>query len=337
MNSRAGDTAANATSSTAMAATASAAVPGSWSVGGAEFTSRLILGTARYPSPDVLRQAITSAGVELVTVSLRRELGSGAAGSSAASNQVPGRRFWEVIRSCNVRVLPNTAGCMSVREAVTTARMARDLFETNWVKLEVIGNDDTLQPDPFALVEAAGILVAEGFEVFPYTTEDLIVAERLLDAGCRVLMPWGAPIGTGQGLLNPFALRTLRERLPEATLIVDAGIGKPSQALQAMEMGFDAVLLNTAVALAHDPVRMAQAFAMAVRAGRLAREAGLMMLRDTASPSTPTVGMAFRDRPGPGEAKGAAAASRPEARTAAACDDDRLSGEIWEGLERGRR
>ena len=193
-----------------------------------------------------------------------------------------------------MQVLPNTAGCHSVKEAVTTAHMAREVFGTPWIKLEVIGEDDTLQPDVFGLTEAARILCAEGFEVFPYTTEDLVVAERLLAAGCRVLMPWGAPIGSGRGLNNLFALKALRAHFPEVPLVIDAGLGVPSHAAQAMELGFDAVLINTAVAQAGDPVRMAAAFAQAVEAGRAAREAGPIEPRDLAAPSTPLIGTAFR-------------------------------------------
>ena len=170
--------------------------------------------------------------------------------------------------------------------------MARELFGTPWIKLEVIGHADTLQPDPFALVEAARILCADGFDVFPYTTEDLIVGEKLIEAGCRVLMPWGAPIGSGQGLRNIGGLRAMRAHFPQVPLVIDAGIGAPSQAMLAMELGFDAVLLNTAVAKALDPVTMARAFAQAITAGRLAREAGLMPARDMAQASTPVFGMA---------------------------------------------
>jgi thiazole synthase len=173
--------------------------------------------------------------------------------------------------------------------------MARELFGTDWIKLEVIANDDTLQPDLFGLVEAAGTLARDGFKVFPYTTEDLGAAERLLAAGCEVLMPWGAPIGTGRGLANPYALRTMRAYFPGVPLVVDAGMGAPSHAAQAMEMGYDAVLLNTAVAKAGDPIRMAAAFARAVEAGRLAYAAGLMEARDMASPSTPVAGTPFFD------------------------------------------
>ncbi|MET4675182.1 thiazole synthase [Luteibacter sp. ME-Dv--P-043b] len=249
---------------------------------GHELHSRLLLGTAQYPSPACLAEAVRAAGSEVVTVSLRRE-------SASAQS---GQQFWQLVRELGCRVLPNTAGCHSVKEAVTTARMARELFDTPWIKLEVIGDSDTLRPDVFGLVEAARILAAEGFEVFPYTTDDLGVAERLLDAGCRVLMPWAAPIGSGRGLSHPYALRTLRSHYPGVPLIVDAGIGLPSQAAAAMEMGYDAVLLNTAVAKAGDPVGMAGAFAHAITAGRAAWRAGPMEARDMATPSTPVLGMA---------------------------------------------
>jgi thiazole synthase len=252
---------------------------------GVELTSRLLLGTAQYSSPQILREAVAAAGASVVTVSLRRE-------SARAQS---GQRFWDLIRSLGVRVLPNTAGCHTPKEAITTARMARELFDTDWIKLEVIANDDTLQPEVFGLVEAASVLAGEGFKVLPYTTEDLSVAERLRAAGCEVLMPWAAPIGTGRGLNNRYALRTLRAYFPGVPLIVDAGIGAPSHAAEAMEMGYDAVLLNTAVARAGDPVRMARAFAAAIEAGRLAYEAGLMEARDMAEPSTPVAGTPFFD------------------------------------------
>ncbi|TIW07876.1 MAG: thiazole synthase, partial [Mesorhizobium sp.] len=197
-----------------------------------------------------------------------------------------------LVQSLDVRVLPNTAGCHSVSEAVTTAQMAREVFGTDWIKLEVIGNSDTLQPDVFGLVEAARILASEGFEVFPYTTDDLIVAERLLDAGCKLLMPWCAPIGSARGPQNPEALRSLRGHFPDIPLIVDAGIGRPSHAAAVMELGYDAVLLNTAIAKAGDPVAMAAAFGKAIEAGRGAYCAGLLEPRDMAVPSTPVIGMA---------------------------------------------
>jgi thiazole synthase len=248
-----------------------------------EVRSRLLLGTARYPSPSILTEAVKASGAQVITVSLRRESGSERAGQG----------FWSIIRGLGAQVLPNTAGCHSVKEAVTTAQMGREVFGTSWVKLEVIGEDETLQPDVFGLLEAARILCREGFEVFPYTTEDLIVAERLLEAGCRVLMPWGAPIGSGRGLNNLFGLRALRARFPEVPMVVDAGIGVPSHATQALELGFDAVLINTAVSQARDPVAMAGAFAQAVAAGRAAYEAGPMEPRDLAVPSTPVIGKAF--------------------------------------------
>ena len=246
--------------------------------------SRLMLGTARYPSPAVLAEAVRAARAEVVTVSLRRE----SAGERA------GQAFWSLVRELGVRVLPNTAGCHAVKEAVTTAHMAREVFGTTWIKLEVIGEDDTLQPDVFGLVDAARILCAEGFEVFPYTTEDLVVAERLLAPGCRVLMPWGAPIGSGRGLNNLFGLNALRAHFPDVPLIIDAGLGVPSHAARALELGFDAVLVNTAVAQARDPVQMAAAFAQAVEAGLAARQAGPIEPRDLATPSTPLIGTAFR-------------------------------------------
>ena len=249
-----------------------------------EVRSRLMLGTARYPSPAVLADAVRAARVEIVTVSLRRE----SAGERA------GQAFWSLVRELGVRVLPNTAGCHTVKEAVTTGHMAREVFGTSWIKLEVIGEDDTLQPDVFGLVDAARILGAEGFEVFPYTTEDLVVAERLLAAGCKVLMPWGAPIGSGRGLNNLFGLTALRAHFPDVPLIIDAGLGVPSHAARALELGFDAVLINTAVAQARDPVQMAAAFAQAVEAGFAARQAGPMEPRDLAAPSTPLIGTAFR-------------------------------------------
>jgi thiazole synthase len=248
----------------------------------------MFLGTAGYPSPAVLAAAVKSSGAGVVTVSLRRETaGGGAVGS--------GNGFFELIKDLGVCVLPNTAGCRTAREAVTTAQMAREVFDTGWIKLEVIGNEDTLQPDVFGLVEAADVLSRDGFKVFPYTTEDLSVAERLQRAGCEVIMPWGAPIGTGQGITNRRALESLRAYFPEAVLIVDAGIGAPSHAALAMEIGFDAVLLNTAVAKAADPVRMAGAFAEAISAGRMGFESGLMPPRDMAVPSTPVAGTPFFD------------------------------------------
>ena len=240
--------------------------------------SRLFLGTAQYPSPETLEKSIEAAQPGLVTVSLRRESKAG-----------KGQDFWNIIKGFNIPVLPNTAGCHSVTEAVTTAEMAREIFETNWIKLEIIGDDYTLQPDPYGLVEATEKLIKKGFEVFPYMTDDLVLADKLVQAGCNILMPWGAPIGSGRGLNNPYALKQLRERYPDKTLVVDAGIGAPSHAAQVMEMGYDAVLLNTAVAKAGNPALMASAFANAIAAGREAYRAGIITPQESASASTPLI------------------------------------------------
>ncbi len=259
------------------------AKPQAFQLADTPLSSRFLLGTAGYPSPEVLRQAIVAAGCNIVTVGLRRQLAAGALDNG----------FIDVIRACGVRLLPNTAGCRSAREAVTLAKMARELLGTHWLKLEVIGDEHTLQPDPVELVEAAALLVRDGFEVFPYCTDDLVTCRRLLDAGCRVLMPWGAPIGSGQGLVNPFALRTLRARLPEVPLVIDAGIGTPAHAAQAMELGYDAVLLNSAVAQAADPPKMARAFRLAIEGARLGYEAGLIAPQDMAVASTPVAARPF--------------------------------------------
>lgn len=262
-----------------------AAHPAGLSLYGTNVASRILVGTAGYPSPDVLARAVKAARAAIVTVSIRREAAGGRVGET----------FLDLIHALNVTVLPNTAGCRTPREAIATAQMARELFATNWVKLEVIANDDTLQPDVFGLVEAAAVLTRDGFKVFPYTTEDLSVAEKLLSAGCEVIMPWAAPIGTGRGIANRSAMQSLRAYFPDVPLIVDAGIGAPSHAAEALELGYDGVLLNTAIAKATDPVRMAEAFAAAIEAGRLGFEAGLMGARDMAVPSTPVAGTPFFD------------------------------------------
>ena len=249
---------------------------------GTEIASRLLLGTAQYPSPAILADAVKAAAADVVTVSLRRE----------GADHLSGQAFWNLIRDMGCKVLPNTAGCYSVKEAMTTAQMAREVFATPWIKLEIINDADTLSPNLLAVVEATKQLQAEGFKVFPYTTEDLSIAGKLLDAGCEVLMPWGAPIGSARGLNNVFGLKTLRAHFPQAVLIVDAGMGVPSHAAAAMELGYDGVLLNTAVAKAANPAHMARAFAIAVAAGRLAHAAGPIAPRDMASPSTPVLGQA---------------------------------------------
>jgi thiazole synthase len=244
------------------------------------FTNRLWLGTAQYPTLAIMQQALQAANARIITVSLRRQM-------PQHNHSNP---FWECIKALGCQLLPNTAGCRTAKEAILTAQMAREIFKTNWIKLEVIGDDYLLQPDPFELLIAAKELIQQGFTVFPYCTADLILCERLLEQGCEILMPWGAPIGSGQGLVYRFALETLRKRLPKVPLVIDAGIGAPSQAAEALELGFDAVLLNTAVAQASDPIKMAQAFAQAVQAGRLAFEAGLIPKREMAQASTPIIG-----------------------------------------------
>ena len=253
-----------------------------WNIADTILQSRLFLGTAGYPSPEILRRAIEAAKPGLITVSLRRENAAG-----------KGQKFWDILKDFNIPVLPNTAGCYGVTEAITTAEMGREIFETNRIKLEVIGDDYTLQPDPYNLLDAAQELIKLGFKVFPYMTDDLILAGRLVDMGCDILMPWGAPIGSGRGLNNPYALELLRARFANVKLVVDAGIGAPSHAARAMELGYDAVLLNTAVAKAGDPVLMAKGFAEGVAAGRAGYKAGIIAAQEKASASTPLLDKPF--------------------------------------------
>ncbi len=260
-----------------------------WTVYGHTLSSRLLLGTALYPSPEMMHNAILASDCDVITLSLRRIVGS----QSDADAHENSQTFFEFIQGMGKRLLPNTAGCKTVQDAVQLAHMARELFDTNWIKLEVIGDDYNLQPNPFDLLTAAKQLIDEGFSVFPYATDDLVLCQKLVDVGCQVVMPWASPIGTGQGLLNPYALETLRQRLPNTILIVDAGIGKPSDACRVMEMGFDGVLLNTAVAKAHEPAAMAQSFSMSMAAGRAAYRAGLMPKRQTAQASTPVLDQPF--------------------------------------------
>jgi thiazole synthase len=219
----------------------------------------------------------------MLTASLRRQ---------NISSADTGNRFWDMLRNLNVPVLPNTAGCHSAQEVITTAHMAREVFQTPWIKLELIGDDYTLQPDTLNLVGVASQLIKDGFKVLPYCTEDLVLCQRLVDVGCEAIMPWAAPIGTGKGPINPYALRTLRERL-SVPMIVDAGLGLPSHACQVMEWGFDGVLLNTAVALAQNPAAMAGAFAQATQAGRTAFLSGAMIEQQSAQASTPVLGTPF--------------------------------------------
>lgn len=260
-----------------------------WSVAGQLLKSRMFIGSALYESPAVMQEALVASGSDVVTVSLRRQ------GADANNANV----FWKLLRELNLKILPNTAGCRTEQEAVTTANLAREIFETNWIKLEVIGDDYTLHPDPFQLVSTAKTLISQGFDVFPYCTADLVVAQRLVDAGCKILMPLAAPIGTGLGITDLRSLEVLRERLPGITLIVDAGLGKPSHATQVMELGYDGILLNSAVALAGDAVKMAQAFKLAVHSGRLGFEAGFMLPRKIASASTPVIGTPFWQQSSP--------------------------------------
>lgn len=251
---------------------------------GTHYASRLLLGSAGYPTLQSLLHSIENSKVDMVTVGLRRQ----------QSNALGGQSFWQQLRELKITLLPNTAGCESVFEAEQLAEMSRELFDTPLIKLEVIGDPYTLQPDPIATITAAQRLIKKGFHVLPYCTDDLVICQRLVDAGCEVIMPWGAPIGTGRGLLNPYQFSVLRQRLPDVTLIVDAGLGKPSHACQAMELGADAVLVNTAVAKAQQPVAMAEAFAAAVLAGHGAYRSGLMIEQQRAQPSTPVLGMPFR-------------------------------------------
>jgi thiazole synthase len=254
-----------------------------WNLMGKSLHSRLLLGTAQYPSLASMTAAIQASGTQIITLSIQRQ----------APAAMGGEAFWQAIQGLNCHLLPNTAGCADANTAIRTAEVTRELFNTSWIKLEVIGDDYNLQADPIELIKAAKILVEQGFEVFPYCTDDLVICQKLVDVGCKILMPWAAPIGSGQGVLNPYALATLRNRLPDITLIVDAGIGKPSDAVQVMELGFDGVLLNTAIALAQQPIVMAQAFRHAILAGYEAYCAGMMPKRNVAYPSTSLIDTPF--------------------------------------------
>ena len=245
---------------------------------GQEFTSRLLLGTGGVPSLDVLQRAIEASGTQIVTVALRR-VDPSASGS-----------LLDVVEAAGVRLLPNTAGCMTAREAVRTAQLAREAFGTDWVKLEVIGDEDTLLPDPFELLDAAEQLVLDGFRVLAYTSDDPIVARRLADAGCAAVMPLGSPIGSGLGIRNPHNIALIREHV-QVPVVLDAGIGTASDAALAMELGCDAVLLASAVTRARDPERMALAMRHAVEGGRLALQAGRIPRRWHAQASTQVQGL----------------------------------------------
>jgi thiazole synthase len=245
---------------------------------GKEFSSRLIIGTGKYRSFQEMQAAHNASGAEMVTV---------------AVNRVPLDRKTESFLDFldpEMQILPNTAGCFDAEHAIRTARLAREALETEWVKLEVIGDPVTLLPDNEQTLDAARVLIKEGFIVLPYFSDDLIMAKKLLDAGCPAVMPLAAPIGSGMGVQNPSNLRIMREQLPDATIIVDAGVGVPSDASVAMELGADAILMNTAIAEAGNPEQMATAMRLAVEAGRLAYLSGRMPRRLYASASSPIQG-----------------------------------------------
>jgi thiazole synthase len=256
-----------------------ATLPDELTIAGRTLRSRLLLGTGGFPSLQLLAAAIEASATELVTVALRR-IDPAARGSLV-----------DVLDAAGVQLLPNTAGCHTARDAVLTAKLARDAFQTDWVKLEVIGDEDTLLPDAPELLRAAEELVDEGFVVLPYTTDDPVLARRLADLGCAAVMPLGAPIGSGMGIRNPYNIALLREAV-EVPVVLDAGIGTASDAALAMELGCDAVMAASAIARAQDPVRMASAMAAAVQAGRLARTAGRIPRRTYAVASTPEEGLA---------------------------------------------
>jgi thiazole synthase len=247
-------------------------------IAGRTFSSRLLLGTGGFPSLALLAESIALSGSELVTVALRR-IDPAARGSLV-----------DVLSAAGVELLPNTAGCFTARDAVLTAKLAREAFQTDLVKLEVIGDEDTLLPDAPELLRAAEELVDDGFTVLPYTTDDPILARRLVDVGCAAVMPLGSPIGSGMGIRNPYNISLIREAV-RVPVVLDAGIGTASDAALAMELGCDAVMAASAIARAEDPVRMASAMRHAVQAGRLARTAGRIPRRRYATASTPTEGL----------------------------------------------
>ncbi len=249
-----------------------------FSLAGIIFSSRLIIGTGKYRSFDEMKAAHAASGAEMVTVAVNRVPLDGKT-ESFLGHLDP-----------KMQILPNTAGCYDADHAIRTARLAREALETDWIKLEVIGDPITLLPDNEQTLEAARVLVGEGFIVLPYFTDDLIMAKKLLDAGCPAVMPLAAPIGSGMGVQNPSNLRIMREQLPDAIIIVDAGVGVPSDAAIAMELGADAILMNTAIAEAQDPEQMATAMKLAVEAGRLGHLAGRMPKRLYASASSPIEG-----------------------------------------------
>jgi thiazole synthase len=247
-------------------------------IAGRTLRSRLLLGTGGFTSQALLAEAIEASGTELVTVALRRT-------DPAASGSLV-----DVLAAAGVELLPNTAGCHTARDAVVTARLAREAFQSDWIKLEVIGDEDTLLPDAPELLRAAEQLIDEGFVVLPYTTDDPVLARRLADVGCAAVMPLGSPIGSGMGIRNPYNIALIREAV-DVPVVLDAGIGTASDAALAMEIGCDAVLAASAISRAQDPVRMARALRAAVQAGRLARTSGRIPRRTYATASTPDEGL----------------------------------------------
>jgi thiazole synthase len=253
----------------------------SLTIAGRSMRSRLLLGTGGFPSLELLAEAIAASASELVTIALRRVDASPAHAQGS---------LIEVLTDAGVQVLPNTAGCRTARDAVITAQLAREAFATDWIKLEVIGDEDTLLPDAPELLRAAEELLDDGFVVLPYTTDDPVLARRLADLGCAAVMPLGSPIGSGMGIRNPYNIALIREAV-DVPVVLDAGIGTASDAALAMELGCDAVMAASAIARAQDPVSMARAMRAAVEAGRLARGAGRIPRRDYATPSTPEEGL----------------------------------------------
>ncbi len=250
-------------------------------IAGKAFQSRLLIGTAKYPNPQTMLAAIEASGAEIVTVSIRR----------INVQETTSESIIKYLEEKNLFFLPNTAGCYTAKDAVLTAQLARESLNTNWIKLEVIGDDETLFPDTVELLKAAEQLLNDGFIVLAYTNDDPITCKKLYNLGCHAVMPLASPIGSGMGIRNPYNLQIIREQLPDIPLIIDAGIGTASDAAIAMELGYDGVLLNTAISQAQHPVQMAEAMKLAVKAGRLAFEAGRIPRKLYATASSPLEGI----------------------------------------------
>ncbi len=250
-------------------------------IAGKAFQSRLLVGTAKYPNPQTMLAAIEASGAEIVTVSIRR----------INVQETANESIIKYLEEKNLFFLPNTAGCYTAKDAVLTAQLARESLNTNWIKLEVIGDDETLFPDTVELLKAAERLLNDGFIVLAYTNDDPITCKKLYNLGCHAVMPLASPIGSGMGIRNPYNLQIIREQLPDIPLIIDAGIGTASDAAIAMELGYDGVLLNTAISQAQHPVQMAEAMKLAIKAGRLAFEAGRIPRKLYATASSPLEGI----------------------------------------------